>query len=469
MERGSQRAPRSGQKSQGELAPQGCGDAVDKVEVNAAGDVVVPEKELCSNPSKYVCDPKLNPAVAKELEAKEAFHSLSSSVFEHPEYKRFLHDNSLRDCYGAGPALRGKCHALIEKLEEEVIYPAKLKQKAKNIFGRAKAAMLSYLKGLHAKLKIPGRAQGKNMLVEMIRRVEEARVSFHYCSAKSNYNAWAVKKLPKRDAELKDVPALLFTGAIEINTVCLQGMVLQAEHIPETLFRVILHELAHFADPDSMKLKAGFATSPFQRELQCLSRSDTASVKPTDIACFQKCIDSKGPREMDCRVYLLNVEDEPYGMWARPDLPENEACQLDQYVEGFAEWLAQEAYAFEQHGELARLAADRSGIVMGSDGATAINVSQRFGRMRKTLESSAEDCRGLENELKNDSHLASKDIIDGIIFAHPEMKYALGCGPDYAPEARSTMMANDPVTRFAKPGVRAYCGPHLYLNFEDHP
>lgn len=413
--------------------------------------------KLCDNPVEVVCDPAFNPYLDGHYKAWNAVDEAVQKAVNSRrvvEFARARSGGKSDQCTGLPADDYKLCVRMVNDDVTRQLFTAERKKKADAAFRQAKDATLKYLWDRYMKLlaRQSTPAELENM-IRMIRAVESAKLAFGPSRSSSGkayeYNAKATR--------------ILDGYGNWRTTISLEGLVTAVDQLPaEVLVSIFEHELGHAGDSSpvySARARKNFhyfrandeyAGNPFAAEIQCLKRGDSVLARSANPRCLEALADKyakSNPKfAQECRdnAALLRLNADDTAVFSM--LPKNEkGCGESQVPEAFADWLATEAHVMSR-------AKQWSG-----SGAFSLALKDTLARGAFFCMNHYDEVqRNLLRSNNNDGHPLAKDRLNRILFAHPELKKALGC------PASSVYVVTD--FRVPNPGDGAsYCGPALDL------
>jgi hypothetical protein len=338
-----------------------------------------------------------------------------------------------------------ECIKLRNQVLSKKLFTKERKDEAKIIFKKAKKAILKILNQRLTSLESMNLEESRSSLEKMIEKIKEVEIFFgRYGSDnrgnKITYNASAMKLVHESKRKWHDI----YTKNYLRDTVYIQGMILNIDKNPDAIYRTILHELSHFVDPGNFKSHTKESKNPFQREIKCLRRDDSAQVKPGDANCFEKLASkyekSNPEYATQARETASFIRENPDESWVSPSTPKGEkGCQMGQMTEAFSDWLSIDAYMESIDHSVLNLQAG----VYRKGNQRIINIKERFSEIPKLLDMASTLCAFYQNEEISgenediDSHPLYKNRLNAILLAHPTTKSALGCS------SKTTYFIND--------------------------
>ena len=430
----------------------------------------VEESELCSNPAKYICDKSLNPSIAEDENAQKLFDQIERDADKNKKVRDYILEKSkgsAEKCLELDMKHFVNCVKLRNQIMSERIYTEARKKTAQELFSKAKTAMIEVLEKRARTLEAMGLQGARSNLNKMKDEINEAQLFLGEfgsddIGSKLSYNATAV-------SEVQESPERWYhflTRGRYTNTVFLGGIILHADANPQNLYFTLLHELSHFIDLRKFRGGDDYTGHPFQNELMCLKRDDSASAKNGDYECFEtvalKYKNKNSDFSRQVQSTAKDVRNNPDVEWQSPDFPKGETkCQMGQLGEMFADWMATEVFVRAQ--QLPSVAS-KTGLYQRNN-QRIINLQERFAEIPNITEQVAFFCRGYHleqryeertrEEKRKDSHPADEDRLNGILLAHPLIKFSLGCSPQ---NVNNLGNLKDPTLEKG----RVYCGGHLY-------
>lgn len=432
-------------------------------------DLKVDEKNLCSNPAKYVCDENINSSLTNNKRSENQFNLIEQNAQKDPKVQKFISENSKKGgayCFELEDNDDyNECAKLRYAIMEKNLFTKKRKDVALELFKKAKYSILKVLEKREQSLASFGMSSSKENLLKMISEIKEAQLHFSSTDHLNlSYNAAA----RSRGLDSDEVwYRFLGQYAKTTNTIFLEGLIINAEYNPEALYRTLLHELSHFIDPSSKFRKdSKFSQNPFQRELMCLKREDSSYAQTGNAECFEKIgkkYRSKDPKFSDAvNLTAKFIRINPDVGWSSPRFPPDEnECQLGQLGEAFSDWLASEAYLVDNP----IVEFESMEGIYEKNGHRIVDIRQRFQLLPHLLESVASFCShsNLEREIlwtrekQKGIHPMSTDRLNAIMLAHPKIKEALGCS-----SAEIYQLQN--LNENPLPQGFVYCGAELSRN-----
>lgn len=449
-----------------------CGSGVHTLPITEDySSTIVEESQLCTNPAKYVCDKSINLNVSKIERARDSFDEILRDADKDPRMKSYISQKSngkAKRCSQLDIQDYTSCVSLRNPVISDKVYTEGRRKGAQDLFSKAKKSIIQVLEKRERILEAKGEYEAKENIERMKNEINEAQLFFGGLSSDDlrtelKFNAVASDLIPKSQQKWSD----FLTGARFNNTVYLEGLILQADSSPESLYFTLLHELSHFIDLGKFRGGDKYIEHPFKRELNCLKREDSSNAQTGDFACFEdiaKKYESMNPELSKQALRTANnIKSNPDVSWRCPHLPKGESrCQMGQLGEAFADWMATEAFVEDQ-----KLSAIDNKIgIYQRNGIRVIDIQERMKQVPDISKQIASYCSvyqidqsiGWTRDRQRGTHPMSEDRLNGILLAHPLVKSALGCTSKYLNNLRE-------IARPVLKDGRVYCGKKLYPSF----
>lgn len=434
---------------------QNCGsDNSEPPGVFEGGPDDIEESLLCSHPAQYICDPPLNPNMAIEEKNHRLYDQLIDNSEKDPSVQNYISSkikNKNGHCYQLRDPFYKKCVQLRNNVLSRKLYTDERKAKAQSLFEKAKAAIVTVLNKREKALRELGIEDTRQLVENMKKAVQKLTLDFG-----------------TQNLDLKEDYIAFFNFNFNKNSsrVFLGGMIVQVDNSPESLVTTLLHEISHQVSiylpgigmPSNIK-------SPFDKELACLRRKDSAEARSGDFECIDRLSHKYESSNPQLALVLSEIAKVtrlyPNHAWGLPVLPStDEICQQGQLNEVSADWLATEGGV-----ELTRSTPiDSTTGVRLIKGKRYINFKQRMNLYPHILKKMAWLCDLYHFDLSDGQseisikapHPLHEDRLNGIFLAHPLIKMELGCSADTVHNLRD--LNQPPIT-----SGKVYCGMHLYL------
>ena len=449
-------------KARGTPGPHGCacpdGKIVDPFRqycVDASG-----ENPLCEDPAWYLCDARNNPFLNRFREMEVQLEQLRDKAERTasvqailvkalgPKRRALTSERPYYECW----ELSGDGHTACVRARNAALLPL-IDGEGRSAFAiaafeDARTDLLAYLASRIRQSSALGlSAKAVKILREMRHRLYRANYRLD-CPSDKRESDIAVNAYAVSHATEPEHPEVQAGGG----DVYLCAAVLSVNSTPEYFAYVVRHELAHLLDPGSF---ADSPEHPFHRELQALSRPDTASAEKSDLNCLEKNAETYAhidpPFAQACRERLALLRKNP-DLCLSDSLYHDGAplCRQSQLREAFADWLAFESYAKSHPFSPAQPTKGDLGLDRIPELSRLDQLAVQFCAGNNNL-----TYAGVEDAPNYDTHPRDIDRANGILFVNPPIRRALGCVGKEAPELSDL---NAPLDR----NYRQYCGTALY-------
>jgi hypothetical protein len=418
----------------------------------------IPKAKFCENPKTFLCNPSFNPYINKVDLSIRKLDRIKYEAEDDPLIQQFI----LKNLSDGKNYISGKCtdlenekwiecQKMIEKLISSRVYTPARKDTTQKLYEKAKTATLGFLdkqKKVIESSGDDGQDEKIAVLEEMRKKILRTKLKFGppVSDPISKFNA---SNEPPENWER------IFDNSFSIH---LEGVVVLADHAPESLYFILLHELAHsigYLDFSESNLD-----DPFKNQVACLKDEKSINAKENDYNCFlglSRLAESFHKPDLlkESKILASFTKKHHYLAPALPDDIFFKNCQVGQVEEAFADWIATESYAGS---EKTKLTPKLPFTGMRSDKNIDVDVKNLEeivpDQLLDYLAFLCSDFNSNDNDKPNPlqaSHPASSNRLD-LMFANPIINVSIGCSP-------KKITRYDPyATRPQPSGVHLYCG-----------